>query len=117
MKRHLIPLILFPLILIVFNAHSQTDNTTATPTINEFQKLLASDGAAEDEFGITVAIDGDRAIIGAIYADHNDNNSGTAYIFERNADGTWNTNETQSSAALFLHCHSYNIDLNKLFEQ
>ncbi len=56
---------------------------------SELQKLTASDGAAGDQFGISVAIDGDHAIVGA-YLDGNDNgsNAGAAYVFQR-IDGTW----------------------------
>jgi hypothetical protein len=42
----------------------------------EQDKLLASDGAADDEFGYSVSIDGDYAIIGARYDDDNGGNSG-----------------------------------------
>ena len=44
------------------------------------QELVASDGAANDEFGVSVALDtkGDIALIGA--AGHN-SNTGAAYIF------------------------------------
>jgi hypothetical protein len=47
------------------------------------QKLLASDGAASDEFGVSVSISGDFAIVGA---DYDDSGKGSAYIFKR--DGT-----------------------------
>ena len=50
------------------------------------QKLLASDGAARDLFGDSVAISGDRAIVGAR---QDDNFSGAAYVFERAAGGGW----------------------------
>jgi predicted amidohydrolase len=49
-------------------------------------KLLASDGAAGDDFGYSVSLDGDTAIIGAYHDDDYGENSGSAYIFTR--DGT-----------------------------
>jgi len=49
----------------------------------QHQKLLASDGAANDQFGFSVSISGDYAIVGA-YGD--DSLKGSAYIFKR--DGT-----------------------------
>ncbi|MFK7947394.1 MAG: fibronectin type III domain-containing protein, partial [Saprospiraceae bacterium] len=55
---------------------------------DEIQKLLASDAAANDEFGRSVSISGDRAIVGARYNDDNGSNSGSAYIFELQ-NGTW----------------------------
>lgn len=47
------------------------------------QKLTASDAAADDEFGISVAISGDYAIVGAHHDDDNGLDSGSAYIFHR----------------------------------
>jgi len=51
-------------------------------------KLLASDGAAEDRFGISVSIDSDYAVVGAHYDDDNGDKSGSAYIFKRDGS-TW----------------------------
>jgi hypothetical protein len=50
----------------------------------EKQKLLASDGAADDNFGYSVSISGDSAIVGALYDDDNGTDSGSAYIFKWN---------------------------------
>ncbi|HUS99979.1 MAG TPA: FG-GAP repeat protein [Candidatus Thermoplasmatota archaeon] len=55
---------------------------------NETQKLLASDGAAEDVFGSSVSLDGDTLLIGASYDDDKGSNSGSAYVFIRNGT-TW----------------------------
>ncbi|MBT7144865.1 MAG: hypothetical protein HN894_16195, partial [Bacteroidetes bacterium] len=65
-------------------------------TWTEAQKIVASDRAASDNFGISVSISGDYAIVGAVYEDEDasGNNSmssaGSAYIF-KTADGgaTW----------------------------
>jgi len=46
-------------------------------------KLLPADGAAHDEFGLSVALDGDTAIIGARLDDDNGTSSGSAYVFTR----------------------------------
>ncbi len=51
-------------------------------------KLTAADGAAEDWFGVSVAIDGDAAIVGTPSADDHGSNSGAAYMFEK-VDGAW----------------------------
>ena len=51
-------------------------------------KLTAGDGAASDNFGISVAIVGDTVVIGAPYDDVNGGNSGSAYIFGRNQGGS-----------------------------
>ncbi|KAF0190396.1 MAG: hypothetical protein FD165_2720 [Gammaproteobacteria bacterium] len=55
----------------------------------EQAKLLASDGAAGDLFGVAVALDGDTAIIGAGADDTNGSNTGSAYIFVRDGSGNW----------------------------
>lgn len=51
-------------------------------------KLTASDGAAGDLFGVSVAIDGDTAVVGAVGDDDAGNASGSAYVFVR-AGGLW----------------------------
>ena len=60
---------------------------------NEKAKLIAVDGAANDEFGISVALDGDTAVIGAYHDDHTDDgntigNAGSAYVFTK-VSGVW----------------------------
>ena len=56
----------------------------------QIDKLLAGDGAADDFFGYSVSLDGDRAMVGARLDDDNGNNSGSAYLFERNpGTGAW----------------------------
>ena len=48
-------------------------------------KLIASDGAANDEFGYSVAVDGDTIVVGA----HGDENkTGAAYVFTK-VSGVW----------------------------
>ncbi len=47
-----------------------------------FLKLLADDGAALDEFGFAVSIDGNRILISAPFDDDNGDASGSAYIFD-----------------------------------
>jgi hypothetical protein len=59
------------------------DGEDAEMPIEIVDKLLASDGAAWDEFGCTVAISENYAIVGAEGDDDNGYSSGSAYIFER----------------------------------
>ena len=54
-------------------------------TIQE-TKLLASDGAGYDHFGISVSVSGDVAVVGAYGDDDNGNGSGSAYVYR--FDGT-----------------------------
>jgi hypothetical protein len=49
----------------------------------EQAKLTASDGATEDDFGISAVIDGDTVVVGAFYDDVEANaNQGSAYVYE-----------------------------------
>jgi len=53
-----------------------------TTTGEQIAKLMPSDNAAGDEFGVSVAISGTTAIVGAHGADDNGRNSGSAYLFD-----------------------------------
>ncbi len=50
----------------------------------EEQKLLPSDGAADDVFGCSVSVSGDVAIAGARLHNHNGTRCGSAYVFRWN---------------------------------
>ncbi len=50
-------------------------------------KLVAGDGSPGDSFGSAVALDGDRALVGAPQDDPFGDDSGSAYVFERGASG------------------------------
>ncbi len=54
----------------------------------EEQKLLASDGAAYDKFGLSLAVSDDVAVIGAYADDDHGSLSGSAYVFRFNGS-TW----------------------------
>ncbi len=53
----------------------------------ESKKILASDGAVDDEFGYSVSLSNDRLLIGAT----GDNSAGSAYIFDYILDNNTNT--------------------------
>jgi hypothetical protein len=55
---------------------------------NAAPKLVASDGGAGDEFGFSVAVSGDTAIVGAPLDNVTATGQGSAYIFTR-AGSTW----------------------------
>ena len=55
---------------------------TGTSWVEE-AKLLASDGATNDQFGFSVSISGDYAVVGATDDDDNGSGSGSAYVFKR----------------------------------
>ena len=52
-------------------------------------KLIALDANSSDSFGSTVAISGERVIIGASRNEDNGSKSGSAYIFAKDENGTW----------------------------
>ena len=65
-------------------------NVATTWAQSEFAtevKITAKDGAADDEFGYSVAISGDTAIVGAYRDDDNGTDSGSAYVYRRDAGG------------------------------
>jgi len=79
--------------LAVIGANGDDDNENSSAsgsayvfdvsTGNQLFKLLASDGASGDFFGISVAISGNLAVIGANGDDDNDTDSGSAYVFQQ----------------------------------
>ena len=58
-------------------------------TWSQVIKILADNKGGGDQFGASVAISGDFAIVGALNEDSGANNAGAAYIFERDTSGTW----------------------------
>jgi uncharacterized repeat protein (TIGR01451 family) len=54
-------------------------------------KLTASDGTANDQFGVSVSVEGDTALVGAWLHDTGGNSlQGAAYIFQRDHGGSGN---------------------------
>ncbi|MFK7948125.1 MAG: T9SS type A sorting domain-containing protein [Saprospiraceae bacterium] len=70
-----------------------------TDNWGEVKKLVASDREIDDEFGTSVGISENYAIVGAQYEDHDANgmnelfSAGSAYIFEKDAGGANNWGE------------------------
>ena len=52
-------------------------------------KLTASDGAVSDNFGYSVSLSGERALVGSHRSDPLGTLSGSAYMYERQGDGSW----------------------------
>lgn len=69
-----------------FNVQADAGGSTVLDT--EIQKLLASDAAANNNFGQSVSISGNTAIVGTHRDDEGGINSGSAYIYELIA-GVW----------------------------
>lgn len=82
----------------VIGAYQDDDNGSASgsayvftrngTTWSQQEKLTASDASAFDDFGVSVAVDGETAVIGAHIESDSGNASGSAYVFTRNG-ATW----------------------------
>jgi len=70
------------LTLTICTAASLAISQSAYAQISEF-KITASDNAAGDNFGSSVSISGDYAVVGAFFDDDNGSGSGSAYVFKR----------------------------------
>ena len=66
---------------------------TGWADVNETGKLTASNGGGGDEFGNSVALDGDTVVVGATGDDDNGSNSGAAYVFTKPGTG-WASTST-----------------------
>lgn len=83
---------------------SAADNATGAVYVYEYDdgwslqsRLVAADVQEGDQFGTSVALHGDVALIGAIGRDER---TGIAYVFERGADGMFAESQTLSSGSL-----------------
>jgi hypothetical protein len=75
------------------------------------QKLIASDAATDDKFGISVAIDNDTIVVGA-YGD--DKNTGAAYVFARNGSAWYQQQKLNASGPGDLFGASVSISNNTI---
>jgi hypothetical protein len=75
------------------------------------QKLTASDGAADDEFGYSVSVSGDRAIVGAYNDDDNGSGSGSAYIYRWNGS-TWVEQKLTASDGAEFNWFGYSVSIS-----
>ena len=79
------------------------DYSVVAPSLVNEQKLTASDGAASDQFGISVAVSGATIVVGMPFDDIGGNvNQGSAYVFKRQG-GSWVETQklTASDGAVF----------------
>jgi len=62
---------------------------------SHYQELTDEDAEAGDDFGFSVAIDGDTIVVGAPLDDGPDHDCGAAHVFRRNPDtGIWEHSKT-----------------------
>ena len=55
----------------------------------EMAKLLGSNAGSNDEVGTAASICGERIVVSSPYDDDAGTNGGSAYLYERDADGLW----------------------------
>ncbi len=72
-------------------------NQGGTENWGQVKKLIASDWVGGDQFGISVAINGDTVAVGANHG--NRATSGAVYMFERNQNGVENWGQVQELTA------------------
>lgn len=75
------------------SAYIYNRNNGGADNWGEVKKLIASDGFANDLFGISVALDGEKAVVGANGDDWNGPSTGSAYLFCQNEGGMDNWGE------------------------
>ena len=73
-------------------------------TATQMAKLFAGDGAPNDYFGQSVAVDGDTAVIGVQQDDDNGSTSGSAYVFTRSGAKWTRQGKRLSVAATTRSC-------------
>ena len=81
-------------------------------TWTEQQKLTASDAAGDDEFGYSVSISGDYAIIGAPQDDDTASNSGSAYVFYRSGTAWTEQQKLTASDAAAVDWFGYSVSIS-----
>lgn len=63
------------------------------------KKLIVSDGAANDHFGVSVAVNGDTVVVGANGSNVKGTDSGAIYVFNRNEGGIDNWGQVAKLSA------------------
>jgi len=105
--RVFITVCMFVGLALAFAGCGDEDTNNTITEIQELLKLTASDAADGDNFGSSVSISGDYAIVGAWKEDGVGTDRGAAYVFYRNQGGADNWGEvtklTASDAATFDH--------------
>ncbi len=83
---------------------------TIDPLFSHPQKLTASDGAADDNFGDSVAISGRRAVVGAPSSSYH--SGGSAYVFVRIATLWIEEHKLTASDGAAQHLFGYSVAIS-----
>jgi hypothetical protein len=86
--------------------------TRSGTTWSQQQKLTASDAAAGDRFGFTVAISGDTVIVGAYMEDTGGTDAGSAYIYTRSGTTWTQQQKIQSSDIAAGDRFGYHVEID-----
>ncbi len=78
---------------------------------SEQEKLIASDGAADDLFGFSVALSGNTALVGAYLDDNGGADSGSAYVFVRDGTAWSQQDKLVANDAMELDYFGYSVAL------
>ena len=91
---------------IVVGAHGDDDNGSSSGSVYVYDldgsnevKITASDGAADDWFGNSVAVGNDKIVVGAYWDDDNGSYSGSVYVYD--LDGSNEVKITASDGAAY----------------
>ncbi len=79
---------------------------------NQTARLLPSDGAEFDNFGVSVSLFGSQALIGSSENDDSGNGSGSAYVFDFNGSNWPETQILTASNAGFQHKFGTSVSLS-----
>ncbi len=95
--RHLrcAPLALLALLIGLLSGPAGEQSAEAA-LLSEVKKLIASDAQAGDNFGFSVAVSGDTAVVGAPFEG---SRAGAAYVFQRDQGGAGNWGEVKKLTA------------------
>lgn len=90
--------------------------STGWNVMTETAKLVASDAAPDDLFGLGIAIDGDTIVVGAYQDDDDGESSGSVYVFTRPETG-WSgilteTAKLTASDAAVSDQFGYSVDIS-----
>jgi len=100
LRRFSISLLIFSLVI--------GSSVVLASTPSEITKLLASDGASGDYFGIPIAMDGDTAIIGGY---NDDGQTGAAYVFIKDTLGNW-IEQAKLTASDAGYSHNFGVAID-----
>lgn len=86
------------------NVYGETAESDGSDAFGRTLELAASDGDPRQSFGAALALDGERALIGAPGRDGAaGEDSGGAYVFERSASGLWTCADVLVPSAAYPH--------------